>query len=434
MKRLAPGRKRSMDDRTKNTMRETTGRLHSANERSGRSALSVVIGVLLPLVVLGGGAWGTWYLVETGPKAQPKKGGGRNARLVEVEVACRSDVNTTIKAMGTVKPALQIDLQPRVAGEVIEVSEDWVPGRLYAEGELILRIDPTDYDLIVRQQKSDVAKVKSLYRLEVGNQTIAKSEYELLGETIREEDRDLVLRKPQLDSVQAAVEAAEAALAKAEIDLQRTEVTAPFNAIVASRSVDLGAQVSTQTRLAALVGTDEYWLELSLPVDQLRWIEIPRLAGEVGSLLRVFDEAAWGKGVSREGRVIRLAGEVEAEGRMARVYAVVADPLGLSEENSGAPQLLIGSFVSVEIEGRLLEGVVQLSRRLLRGDDRVWIVDEDGRLEIRSVTVAFSGRDTVLVSEGLEDGDRIVTTKLGAAVAGMPLRTVEEEKAPGAPR
>ncbi len=419
-------------------MSDTTGRLDSTNERSGRSALSVIIGVLLPLVVLGGGAWVTWYLVETGPKAKRQRGGGRNARLVEVEVARRSDVNTAIYAMGTVKPAVKIDLQPRVAGEVIEISEDWVPGRLYARDEMILRIDPTDYELIVRQQKSRLAEAKSLHRLEVGNQTIAQSEYELLGETIREEDRDLVLRKPQLDSVQAAVEAAEAALNKAEIDLERTEVTAPFNAIIASRSVDLGAQVSTQTRLAALVGTDEYWLELLLPVDQLRWIEIPRFAGESGSALRVFDKVAWGPGISRDGRVIRLAGEVEAEGRMARLFAAVADPLGLAEEDSGAPPLLIGSFVSVEIEGRLLEGVVQLPRRLLREGDRVWIVDEDDRLEIRAVTVAFPGRETVLVSTGLEDGDRIVTTKLGAAVAGMPLRIAKEGGAEtieaGAPR
>ena len=426
MKRLAPGRKRSMDDRTKNTMRETTGRLHSANERSGRSALSVVIGVLLPLVVLGGGAWGTWYLVETGPKAQPKKGGGRNARLVEVEVACRSDVNTTIKAMGTVKPALQIDLQPRVAGEVIEVSEDWVPGRLYAEGELILRIDPTDYDLIVRQQKSDVAKVKSLYRLEVGNQTIAKSEYELLGETIREEDRDLVLRKPQLQSVEAAMETARAALAKAELDLARAEVRSPFNAIVVTGDAKLGAQVSAATRLARLVGTDEYWVELSLPVDQLKWIEIPRGDETGGSLVRVFDEAAWGEGVQRLGHVIRLAGDLEEEGRMARVFAAVADPLALGEENAGAPRLLIGSFVSVEIEGRTLDDVIALDRELLRDGDRVWVLSEEGTLEIRDVTVAFRGRGRVLISSGVEEGEMIVATDLSAPVGGMPLRTVDE--------
>jgi len=395
-------------------------------QKSGRGALALVSSIVLPLLVLGGGAWATYYLATTGPKAKQRGGGARNARLVEVQIARRSSEPTAVRPMGTVTPALRIDLQPRVGGEVIEVSDELVPGGVFREDEVILRIDPTDYELVVRQRRSDVSEAESRFQLELGNQLVARSEYELLGETIREEDRDLVLRKPQLQSVEAALETARAALAKAELDLARTEVTSPFNSILVARDVNLGAQVSIATRLAVLVGTDEYWVELLLPVDQLKWIEIPRGSAETGSKARVFDPAAWGEGVSRAGHVIRLAGDLEEEGRMARLFVSVSDPLALTDKNAGAPRLLIGSFVRVGIEGRTLDDVVSLDRHLLRDGDRVWVLSAEGLLDIRDVTVVFRGRNRVLISEGIDEGERIVATDLAAAVAGMPLRTAKE--------
>ena len=398
----------------------------ATNQKSGRGAPWLLFSIVLPLLVLGGGTWATYYLAMTGPKAEERGDGERNARLVEVVVARRSSEPTVVYPMGRVTPALEIDLQPRVGGEVIEASGKLMPGGVFREGEMILKIDPTDYELVVRQRKSDVSEAESRYQLELGNQLVAQSEYELLGETIREEDRDLVLRKPQLQSVEAAMETARAALAKAELDLARAVVRSPFNAIVVTGDAKLGAQVSAATRLARLVGTDEYWVELSLPVDQLKWIEIPRGDETGGSLVRVFDEAAWGEGVQRLGHVIRLAGDLEEEGRMARVFAAAADPLALGEENAGAPRLLIGSFVSVEIEGRTLDDVIALDRELLRDGDRVWVLSEEGTLEIRDVTVAFRGRGRVLISSGVEEGEMIVATDLSAPVGGMPLRTVDE--------
>lgn len=400
----------------------------SDSRTRGRSAVALLVNILLPLAVVAGGAYATYHLATTGPKAKTGGGDDRNARLVEVIIAERRNEPTVVYPMGTVTPALRIDLQPRVGGEVVEVSERLIPGGLFSEGETIVRIDPTDFELVVSQRKADVSEKESLYQLELGNQLVAKSEYELLGETIREEDRDLVLRKPQLQSVEAAVQAAKAALAKAELDLARTEVRSPFNAILVSREANLGALVSPTTRLATLVGTDEYWVELSVPVDQLKWIEIPRGESTAASKVRVYDEAGWGEGVFRTGRVIKLAGDLEEEGRMARVFATVADPLALREENAGAPRLLIGSFVSVAIEGRVLENVVPLDRTLLRDGDRVWVLGEDGALDVRSVTVAFRGPERVLISEGLESGERVVVTDLSAAVDGMPLRTTEEKE------
>ena len=301
---------------------------------------------------------------------------------------------------------------------------------------------------------------------------MAKREYETLGRQVSEQDRALVLRQPQLQTAQAALEAAKAAkraaeagqraaeaarkaavamkesataaakaaeaskaaaevaLRKARLDLERTTIRAPFNAIVESEAVDLGSQVSAQARLAALVGTDVFWVEVSVPVDELQWIRVPRARGEAGSAVRVYNEAAWGTDVSRAGVVVRLASALEEEGRMARLLVAVDDPLGLRDPSGRIPPLLIGSYVRVEIEGNELNGVVPVEREHLHDGDHVWVMGADGGLGIRTVEIAYRGRNRVLVSRGLETGDRMVTSDLPAPVQDMPLRTRES---PGTP-
>jgi len=175
--------------------------------------------------------------------------------------------------------------------------------------------------------------------------------------------------------------------------------------------------------MATLVGTDAYWVEVSVPVDELKWIRFPRSAGEAGSPVRVRDEAAWGPDVYRVGRVIRLESALEEQGRMARVLVSVPDPLGLADPSGKTPPLLIGSYVRAEIEGTDLENVVALDRNHLRNGNEVWVMNGDGELEIRQVEIAYRGRQQVLVSDGLEAGERIVTTDLPAPVEGMRLRT-----------
>jgi RND family efflux transporter MFP subunit len=385
-----------------------------------RSSGARALRLLLIAVVLLTGVAVSAYLIRTPPRAArvvPE----RQARLVDVVTVRLDSQPTLVAAMGTVGAARRIELRPQVSGEVVEVGGELVPGGRFAAGDVILRIDPSNYELAVRQRASELAEAEAALAIERGNQEVARREYELLGETILEGEEDLVLRQPQLRSAQARVASAGAALAAARLDLERTTVRAPFSALVEARFVELGAQVDPATVMASLVGTEEYWVEAAVPVSQLRWIEIP------GAAARVYDEAAWGADVWRRGRVDRLYGDLESEGRMARILVAVADPLGKRVEDRAAPLLLLNSYVRVEVEGRTLDDVAAIDRRLLRDGDRVWIMRDDGALEIRPVSVAFRGPDRVLVSAGLSDGERLVVTDLPAAVEGMPLRVVEDE-------
>ena len=434
--------------------------------------LSRVVRLLLALAILAAGAGASYYYLTTKPVAQ-RRPADPQATLVEVRRVEPGAETVVVRAMGTVVPARVIQLAPRVGGEIVEVSPDFAPGGRFRAGEVMARIDPKDFDLAVRQaatevdrqaaladqraaevaqRASDCVRAENDLAMEMGYQSVAKREYELLGQTVEDGDEALVLRRPQLETAQATCDAAKAAKEAAEgaaratqaardaadvarqkaaLDLARTTILAPFNAVVDTRHVNLGSQVTAGTPLATLVGTDAYWVEVSVPVDQLKWIRIPRAEGEAGSPVRIYNEAAWGSEVYRTGTVVRLRSALEEQGRMARVLVSAPDPLGLANGTGGTPPMLTGSYVRVEIEGEQLAGVVALDRDLLRDGDRVWVMDETGKLQVRPVQVAHRGRQRVLVSGGLEAGEQVVTTDLAAAVEGMRLRT--EASGPSAP-
>jgi len=381
---------------------------------------------LAPAFMLLAGVVVAVVLLQSGPSAK-REPPPRQARLVEIQPVVTGNARTRIDAMGTVVPAESVALQPQVEGAVVFVSDELEPGGLLHAGDELLRIDPRDYELAVLQRESEVAQAQSLLRLEQGQQSIAKREFELLGESMQDDDRDLVLRKPQLESVRAQLALARASLEKANLDLQRSQVRAPFNAIVESADVDVGARVTTASTLATLVGTDTCWLEVSVPVRDLQWISIPRGDGVTGSGVRISNRAAWGEEGWREGRVIRLASDLGRDGRMARLIVEVDDPFTLRPENSGKPVLLMNSYVSVAIEGRELEQVATIDRQHLHDGDRLWIMGDDDALEIRKVDIAFRGQDQVLVTAGVKAGERLVVTDLAAPVAGMPLRSMQDD-------
>jgi len=378
--------------------------------------------MLAPVLVLLVGAVTAVALMQSGPSAK-REPPPRQARLVETRPLVIGSARTRIDAMGTVMPAESVTLQPQVGGEIISVSDDLEPGGLFRTGDELLRIDPRDYELAVLQRESEVAQAQSTLRLEQGQQSIARREFEILNESLQDDDQELVLRKPQLESVRAQLALAKAKLEQAKLDLQRSRIRAPFNAIVESIDVDVGTRVTSASTLATLAGTDSCWLEVSVPVKQLKWIDIPRGSTTQGSRVRITNPAAWGAGTFREGRVIRLPGGLEEEGRMARLFVEVDDPFTLKPENSGKPVMLLGSYVSAEIEGRPLEQVAAIAREHLRDGDRLWIMGADATLEIRQVDIVFRGRDQVLVADGVAAGEQLVVTDLAAPVAGMPLRS-----------
>ena len=394
-------------------------------KKTGRM-LPILVGVsvkiLLSVLILAGAGAVYHYQIRTSPHAGRKKP-PRQAKLVRVIPVKKDNFTTTVTGMGPVIPAQQVTLRPQVTGQIVEVSPDVVPGGFVQAGQKLMAIDHRDYEILAKQRQSDVAKAVRDLKVEQGSQDVAKQEYKLLGEVITEQDRELVLREPQLAAAQAAKESTQAALQKARLDLIRCDVNVPFNAIVQQKHTDLGATVTNNSQLVTLIGTDKAWIEAKVWVHELKWLSIPERNSDKGSNVTIYNTRVWGENQFRIGRVVRLYGELETGGQMARLLVEVDDPFCLKPENRDQPQLLMGSFVRADIQGRTLTCVFPIDRSHVRGNDAVWIMDDTGKLDIRRVQIVFRSPYRVYVAEGLGENEQLVVTDIAAPVAGMPLRT-----------
>lgn len=366
-------------------------------------------------------------LLEGKPRPERRGPPPRNATLVEVTPVQPHTQPISITASGTVAPAYELDLFARVQGEVLELGERLQPGALIAEGDTVIKLDARDYRLNLKQAKANLKRAKAELRLEEGQQAIAQAEYDLLKGTLSTKtkpDLELLLRKPQLDMVSATIEAADLARQDASLDIARTHLRAPFDALVLSRSVALGSRVTEATPVARIAATDVWWIEVAIPLDQLHLVDIPN-PGEnrQGSPVHIYHKAAWGPDTFRTGHVLRLAAGLEDQGRMARLIVAVPNPLDPTR-----PRMHLGAWVEVHIQGAPLDDVIALPRDLLREGDRAWIMTAEDTLAIRDLEITFRGPELLLVRSGLAPGDRVITNHIGAPVAGMKLRTAGDKK------
>ncbi len=363
--------------------------------------------------IIGGGLGLSYYWLENKPKAQ-RKPFKALPPLVEAEQVTPKNYRVVINALGTVKAAQSVDLSAQVSGEVIEVSERLRPGARFEKGELIALIDPADFELALRQKEADLVKARTDLELELGQQAIAKREYELFGETIEESDRALLLREPHLKSAQAKVDAAEAAVEQARLNLERTRVVAPFNALIQSRSVSIGTQLGSGSKVATLIDTDRYWIEATLTAEQLSWIRYD----DNGSKVTITPRNS--KQEFPVGTVMSIMGDVAEKGRMARAIVEVPKPL---DEGSGVP-LLLNDLVSLSIEGIELKNVIAVPRSAVHNGNTIWLLTPEKSLKIVTINPIWSTKQSVyLPAETFEKEQQLIISNLPAPVEGMTLRT-----------
>ena len=393
--------------------------LHLDSPQRELTFFGKVLRALLPLLLIlgGGAAWS--YFKATAPvmkRGRPP----RAVTVVETMTARLSDARARITAMGTVTAAKSVTLKAQVSGVVASVSDHFMPGSLVAKGETLVHLDPADYEVSVRKARSALADATAALAIEQGSQTIAREELKLLTEISTDQvaGTDLALRKPQLAQAQANVASARADLDQALLNLKRTTITAPFNSMILSRSVNEGAYVGAQADLVTLVGTDEFWVEAMVPLDQLAFIDMARPGGCPAQISSQTGPGTW------EGRVIQVAGKLNDSGRMATVIIAVQQPLGTAD-HPAATRLMVSDYVRVTITGRDLPGVVALPRSAVQDDNTLWI-NRDNTLDIRKVLLAWKDKDKVYLRSGITPGEKIITSGLAVPVQGMPLRTEGE--------
>ena len=382
------------------------------------------IGVMLLAI---GGAFALVATKEEPPRAE-KWLEGTLVEVIEVQ-GNRHEVD--LRAKGTVVPAREIILQPELGGRVIWQSSELVAGGRFKEGQPIVKIDARDYQLAVEAFRSQVNRAKLDLRLEARRGEVAKREWNAFGDIDANDDqRALAQREPQLEASRLALKAAQSSLKKAKLDLARTTLRAPFNAMVVNESVDTGQLISPQTAVARLVGTDQYHVRVSVPVVSLKTMQA-RSGDDPGSEVRVVQRVGH-ETIERAGEVIRQLPDLDPGGAMARILVSIDDPLA----DGKALPLLLGSFVDVAVAAAPIENAVRVPRVALHNGQHVYVMNDDDLLEIRTVQIAWTEPDAVLVSGGLGPNERVIVSRIPTPIPNMLLRTARDDpdaESPGKP-
>ena len=388
----------------------------------------MLVRIAIPLFIIALGFLVQTYLVQSKPEAETVAQESLGP-LVEVMTAEFSEQALRVEVEGTVVPAQQVTIQTEVSGRIQSRSKHLVPGGRFQKGEELLKISASEYLLRAAQSASEVEQARQQLALEKSRGEIAKEEWQLIGDkNASKAGRDAALRVPYEKEAQARLQAAQQQIKLARLNLERTEIAAPFNGFVQAGQVEVGQLVAPGTPLATLVGSDKFWVQVSIPVESLSSIMVPGLNAAQGSIASIW-QAIGDEKIVRKGAVLRLLGDLDPVGQQARILVEIEDPLGLEKPESerGVP-LLLGSFVHVKIEARKLTKVIEIPRKAIHAGRYVHLFTEGGLLEIKSVTIAWKTPETYLISEGLSPGDQVILSRLGNSVQGMQLRKIDYEK------
>ncbi|MCB9676058.1 MAG: efflux RND transporter periplasmic adaptor subunit [Alphaproteobacteria bacterium] len=374
--------------------------------------------IFVPGAVVVGGVVCMGFLFAMRPHAERT---AVEAAVPEVSVATLEAraLPANIEGSGVVVPAKQVRLAAEVQGKVVTQSDKLVPGGRFRKGDLLVQLDSRDYRAAVEAQERAVKQAELELALERNRGEVARREWELLGDKAKV-DADLALRKPHLATAEAAHEAALAALEQAQANLGRTRVTAPFDAMVIEEAVDPGQIVGPASPVATLVGTEAFWVQVSLPVEKLSGIDVPGITADAGSTASIVQKLG-PDAIVREGKVLQLMGQLDPQTRTAQLLVEIPDPL----VGEGLP-LLPGAWVDVAITGKSLENTWEIPRTALEKGEYAWVVDPEDTLRRRNVTVGWRTPESVIVTGGIEPGDRLVTSPLALPIDGQLVKPIEE--------
>ena len=384
-----------------------------------------MIRILVPIVILVV-LCGTGFVILNNPPEQNGRGPGNTPQtVVETIKVMPRDYQVMINSYGTAQPRTQSMVVSQVSGQITTIDPKFRPGGFFKQGDKLVEIDSRDYDANV-----NIAEASLMDALQAEAQEIARSEQALndwqrLGNS-DEKPSTLVLREPQLQAARARVLSARSTLIRAQLDLERTEIVAPFAGRVLQQMVDLGQVVSNGAQLAEIYATDLVEVRLPLRNADLAFVDLPEEAGTFHPVVEISSEL----GGSRkwQGEIVRTESAIDEISRQLHVVAQIKDPFGV-ETSSGRP-LKIGEYVTAEIAGKVLRNAVVIPSETIYQNTYVYIVEDD-LLFRKEIDIAWQNGFDTIVNSGVLAGDELVTTPLGQITSGTSVRVagkkVEDE-------
>ena len=373
---------------------------------------------LLPIVIIAGGFALAGIIVATGPKLEQLPP-PNNAPIVRTWRADAETVQLTSITHGTVLPRTESELIPEVSGRVISMSDSMVSGGFFSEGDILLQIDPLDYEVALEQARAALASAES----ELDNADRAYKRQLDLAKRQSASQSQQDDAQNRLRFAQASLREAQARLSRAERDIQRTKITAPYDGRVRSERVDIGQFVTRGQAIASLYATDMAEVRLPIHDEELAYLELPLAGSDLSAQPTVLLRARFaGADHTWEGKVVRTEGELDPQTRMINVIAQVDSPY----EQIDKPPLAVGLFVEAEIIGTQVNDVFILPRSALQANEQVYVINSENRIEFRDVDILRIVDEDVYIKSGFSIGDTICLSTLTNAIEGMQVRPVDE--------
>lgn len=339
----------------------------------------------------------------------------RPVPTVEIIRAQPQSIQLTVRSQGTVLPRTETELTVDVSGRILEIADNFRAGGQIEAGDVLLRIDPVDYQTALAARAADLASARLALAQEQALSEQAAADWQALGEGT---PSALTLRQPQLALANARVVSAEAMLQQAERDLARTEVKAPYRGRVLSKSVDLGQYVSASPAapIARIYATDR--AEIRLPVTER---EASLLQPDTADAARLDVRITHANKLQAhvwQGKLSRMEATIDPANRLLYAVAEVQDPFS-------EPQLRRGQFVHAAIAGKVIEQAYSIPRYALRGSDTVYIASAENTLQTRRVDIVNSDAQQVIIRAGLQAGERVVVSPIAYFIENMPVEVIE---------
>ncbi len=335
-------------------------------------------------------------------------------------------LNLDIRSNGVVTSRVEARLVPEVTGKINWVNSKWHDGGFFKKGEPFFKIEKYQYENYVAKAKAQLAESKALYIQEQGMAQVAKQEWEKRNSSSKKSSdaagRSLALREPQYESAKARYEAALSDLKLAEINLKKTSVRAPFDGILLKKVADIGQFVSANQILGEFYAVDSAEVRVPLTQSNQHLIAIPSLQNKQSTPVEIHFKSKAGVTVY-SAELVRTESVLDEVTKVLYGIVRVTDPYQLKSKSS-KPALRIGSYVSILIPGRDIDGLYVLPPAVLRGGNRVYVVDENNTLRSKVVTLQSNYDGLTVVSSGLAGKVRLVSGRVGEAMEGRQVNVL----------
>jgi len=384
--------------------------------------------LVLAVVIIIIGLAATVVLVKMSKKPA-RKAPPRTKPLVTAFTVSAKLEPVRIKSFGSVKAKRSVTIVPQLNGEVLSKSDAFEPGGFFTKGEVLLSIDDTDYVLAFETARANVAQAEYNLARAQEEAAVAQREWQRIGSNglggEQTKPTALVMHEPQMKLAEASLAAAVAAQNQAQVNLDRCTISAPFDGRVLAADVDAGQYLRAGSTVGSVYATDIAEITVTVPDEDVAWITVGEDAE--GNRIPVDISAEFaGNRHHWRGYAVRIGGAVDTRSRLVPVVIEIPSPY---KSTGTRPALVEGMFVEVTFSTKPETGSVTIPRGALRPGNEVWVINKDGKVDIRQVSVSRAGVEYAVISDGMQPGDRICTSNLQYVTQNMMVR-VEGDPAP----